>query len=110
MICYLREGTQLKQDFGNVGWNQWVKFLRCVGAWPKNVSAVVRGDPQGVSVPEGFVLPRAVQDFVCPTSSSWGLVSPTVFVRQGEKGQETSAGQNSTLLSPGPWLELAVMV
>lgn len=56
------------------------------------------------------MLPRAVQDFVCPTSSSWGLAGPTVFVGQGEKAQETSAGQNSRLLSPGPWLELAVMV
>lgn len=74
-------------------------------------SAVVRGDPQRVSVPRMVRAATGWAGLHVFHQVLMGLGWPhSVYYAGEKKGQETSAGQNSTLLSPGAWLELAVMV
>lgn len=74
-------------------------------------SAVVRADPQHVSVPMRVCATMGCAGLHVFQQVLMGFVwLHSVYYAGGKNGQETSAGQNSALLSPGPWLELAVMV
>lgn len=81
--------------------------------------AVVRSDPQCVSVPRRVRAATGCAGLHVFHQVLMGLGWPHSVSRAGKhsvyyagekKGQEISAGQNPTLLSPGPWLELAVVV
>lgn len=77
-------------------------------------SAVVRGDPQRVSVPRRVraatgcaglhVLHQVLMGLGWP-HGVYGAGKYSVYYAGGKNSQETSAGQNLTLLSPGwNWL------